>query len=75
MTNSKLYPGAGTMAKGRKAWFVKTGEFREPLAGDYFLSGAIPEAYLAEHDIGTKYHILVRSNRSVCSKCGSVRPS
>ena len=59
-------PG-GALRKGQKAsneklidWLkaVKTGEFREPRKGEWFLSGAIPEAYYALNDLGTKYHIL-----------------
>jgi hypothetical protein len=39
--------------------FVKNGEFRAPKAGEYFLSGAIPEAYQSDNDLtNTKYHIL-----------------
>jgi hypothetical protein len=36
---------------------VWTGEFREPRAGDWYLSGAWVEAYQAKHDLSTKYHI------------------
>jgi hypothetical protein len=36
---------------------IKTGEFREPKAGEWFLSGAIVEAYRANNDLLTKYHI------------------
>lgn len=37
---------------------VKTGEKRNPKAGEWFLSGAIPEAYKAHNDLDTEYHIL-----------------
>lgn len=59
-------PG-GALRNGEKApngklldWLkgAKTGEFREPRKGEWFLSGSIPEAYYAPNDLGTKYHIL-----------------
>ena len=34
-----------------------TGEFREPKNGEWFLSGAIAEAYHSPNDLSTKYHI------------------
>lgn len=34
-----------------------TGEFREPKAGEWFLSGGIVEAYFARHNLKAKYHI------------------
>lgn len=37
---------------------VKTGEFRAPKCGEWYLSGAVPEAYRAENDLSTRYHIL-----------------
>ena len=37
---------------------TKSGEFRVPKKGEWFLSGAIVEAYLAHNDyLSTKYHI------------------
>lgn len=38
---------------------VATGEFRAPQAGEWFLFGAIPEAYYASITLGStsKYHI------------------
>lgn len=41
---------------------VFTGEYRNPKAGEWFLSGAKIEAYLAKKDLSTPYHIarLVR---------------
>ena len=44
---------------------VKTGEFREPRKGDWYLSGAIAEGYRANHDLESKFHILqiVRSKK------------
>lgn len=34
-----------------------TGEKRPPRRGEYFLSGAVIEAYKAENDLTTPYHI------------------
>jgi len=36
---------------------VATGEFREPRKGEWFLSGSYIEAYRAENDLPTAYHI------------------
>lgn len=42
---------------------ILTGEFRTPKAGEWFISGAIPEAYYAQNDLTTAYQIakLVRT--------------
>lgn len=50
---SKRYPAEklGTVA-------IKTPEFRCPKKGEYFLSGAIPMAYLAPNDLSTPYWIM-----------------
>ena len=37
---------------------VKTGDFREPKKCEWYLSGAIPEAYRAIGDMTGKYYIL-----------------
>lgn len=41
---------------------VRTSDYREPKAGEWYLSGAIPTAYLAPNDLCTAYYIcrLVR---------------
>jgi len=36
---------------------VLTGEKRTPLRGEWYLSGAIPEGYMAPNDLSTEYHI------------------
>lgn len=39
--------------------FEKTGEYRAPRAGEFYLSGAIPEAYFCPADFeGATRHIL-----------------
>ena len=35
----------------------RTKEFRFPRKGEWYLSGAIPEAYQAKSDLTTAYHI------------------
>lgn len=37
----------------------RTGEFREPRKGEWYLSGAFVEAYCAPNDLTTKFHIAV----------------
>jgi hypothetical protein len=36
----------------------RTGEYREPRRGEYYLSGAQPRAYRALNDLSSKYHIM-----------------
>ena len=61
---SKLYPIADwAQLPGRPFYAPRhrgqlTGEFRAPKAGEWFLSGAIPEAYYAPNALTTSYHIL-----------------
>jgi hypothetical protein len=38
--------------------FVRAGEYREPRKGEWYLSGAIPQAYCASNDLSTSYYIL-----------------
>ena len=56
---SGIYPGElfGSVVRGKKEMYYATGEFRAPKAGEYYLSGAIIEAYRAKNDIATKYWI------------------
>jgi hypothetical protein len=37
---------------------IKTGEFRQPRAGEWYLSGAIPEAYRAFTNFTREFHIV-----------------
>lgn len=37
---------------------IRTGEKRAPQKGEWYLSGAIPEAYRAPNDLTTVFHIL-----------------
>jgi hypothetical protein len=46
----KTYPGEFSYLSKSKQRYVKTGEFRAPKKGEYYLSGAIPCAYRAPND-------------------------
>lgn len=35
-----------------------TGEFRSPKKGEWYLSGAIPECYLAPNDLSMSFYIV-----------------
>jgi hypothetical protein len=41
-----------------KKKFKKTGEFRPPKKGEFYLSGAVPEVYRALEDLESSYHIV-----------------
>ena len=46
---------------GNQGIFIRgktTGEFRKPKKGEWYLSGAIPEAYCAPGDLSCEYNIL-----------------
>lgn len=53
-------PNIGLYPRNVRAEY--TGEFREPKAGEWFLSGAHIEAYYSKNELSQKYHIakLVR---------------
>jgi len=57
----KLYPLANYGKLGNvPTRFIKaelTGEKRPPKAGEWYISGAIPEAYLAPNDLSTPFDI------------------
>lgn len=50
-------PLADVIAMQRDLRAVMTGEFRAPKKGEWYISGAIPEAYLAPNDLASEYHI------------------
>ena len=53
-------PG-GFWAQDRDGLFVRavrTGTFRAPWKGEWYLSGATPQAYRAPNDLSTAFHIL-----------------
>jgi hypothetical protein len=54
--NKKIYLEPSMLPP--KRGFVLTGEKREPKKDEWYLSGAIPEAYQAFNDLSEKYLIL-----------------
>ena len=56
MKEAKTYPLGDYHSKANRA--VRTGEFRRPRKGEWFLSGAIPTAYKAPNNLSTAYHIM-----------------
>jgi hypothetical protein len=48
-------PSLGIHAKDIAA--IRTGEYRKPRKGEWYLSGAIVEAYQAKNDLDTPYQI------------------
>ena len=61
MTDTTKYPLAArgsVVTPFPKKYFVKTGEVRPPKKGEYYLSGAIPEVYVAPNDLNTSFHIM-----------------
>lgn len=67
-----IYFGEFAREYGPKATsvrFVATGEFREPKAGEHYLSGAIVTAYIAPNTLETKYWIARAVRLQPCSHC------
>lgn len=62
------YPG-GTRASSR-THFRATGEYRPPRAGEYFLSGAVIEAYRTSNALVTPYWIAEIDPQPPCPACG-----
>jgi len=56
LSKKKLYPWYASLAN--PTLFVISGQFRCPLKGEYYLSGAIPQVYRSPNDLPTKYHIM-----------------
>ena len=66
-TGEELYPMAQEhfwefamkdKGKGYKTMGVRTGEFRPPMKGEFYVSGAIPEVYDVPNDLSTPFHIV-----------------
>ena len=57
MNMPETYPVAGYRGDIRA---VKTGEFRPPKKGEYYISGIYPTAYRALADLDDSYHIVKR---------------
>ena len=45
-------------------YYYKIVGYREPKAGEYFVSGADPQAYLATNDLSTKYLIAKKTAKA-----------
>ena len=59
--NQKYYPIVDRYALPRNPYLSmgkKTGEYRQPRNGEWYLSGAIPECYLATDDLDYPYWII-----------------
>jgi len=52
----ETYPLADYHSMANRA--IRTGDFRKPKKGEWFLSGAIPEAYKAPNDLSVAYYIM-----------------
>jgi len=44
--------------------FYEVNEFRCPKAGEWFISGAIPNAYYAQNDISSEYLIAIPTDKA-----------
>lgn len=73
----KTYPGEQQGSLTRKtARYAKTGEFRPPKRGEFFLSGAPPEVYRTPNDLSQSYHIMrpATHDETHCRTCGQPNP-
>ena len=54
-----IYPAAfgSVLIPKKRDYYQANGEFRPPKRGEYYLSGAIVEAYRAPNDLSTPYWI------------------
>ena len=53
-------------------YFRPTGEFRKPKHGDFFISGAVPTAYVAFQDLDTECWIAEEVELRECPYCGGL---
>jgi hypothetical protein len=58
MKEKHIKAGEPPHVEGADLRYELIGEFREPRAGEWYLSGAIPQAWRAPNALNTKYHIL-----------------
>jgi hypothetical protein len=56
---NSIYPAAlgSVLIPSKRDYYEATGEFRSPRKGEYYLSGAIVEAYRAPNDLNTPFWI------------------
>lgn len=61
---------------GRSFFAVPTGEKRPPRRGEWYLSGAIVQAYRAPNDLSTPFHLakLVRTRTTTITTVTTVEP-
>lgn len=64
------FPGEFTWATHKKdIRYTATGEFRQPLKGEWYLSGAIVTAYQALNDLTTAYWLAKPVQMIKCRYC------
>lgn len=56
---SKVFKNGDWSAWSQQRKFIATGEFRPPKFREWFISGAIPEAYQAGADLKDPYWIAI----------------
>lgn len=61
-----VYPGEFFSIKTR---FIASGEYREPKQGEYYLSGAVIQAYRASSNLTSKYWIARQVRMVPCACC------
>lgn len=72
---SGIFPaafGGSVLPPHKRWWYRATGEFRKPKHGEYYLSGAIVEAYRAPADLDSAYWIATVAEPypiQVCAMC------
>lgn len=54
----RIYKLADPPPNGDKSIYAKRHDFRVPKKGEWYLSGAIPEAYQAKGDLSSPYHVV-----------------
>ena len=69
MSKLTSYPGDVYYVIRGKRYYVRTGEKRPPRKGEWYLSGAIPQAYQAPNDLNSAYHILSPVKRGTQKEC------
>lgn len=68
---SGLYPGWVSSSIGAKSskTFRATGDFRPPKKGEFYLSGAVIEAYQAPNDLNMSFWIAKQVELITCPCC------
>lgn len=69
-----IYPGESHYGFRKQEMYQASGEFRCPKKGEFYLSGALIQAYRAPNDLNTEYWIAKPTNRRICSHCGQDMP-